>query len=106
MDSPDTVASGSPHAIHARAQGASVVQVESSRLVPWLMLTCVMSALALAASIFGFYEFTVAEREFRLLQNQQQMTNAWLARMGAVSPMDVYQGPEGNFFFKPPPKGK
>lgn len=103
MDSPDTVASGSPHAIHARAQGASVIQVESSRLLPWLMLTCILSGFAVATAVFAIVELARAERETRLLQIQQQMTNAWLARAGLVEPMDVYNGPEGNFFHKPKP---
>lgn len=101
MDSPDTVASASPGSIHSRAQGASVIQVESSRFLPWLMLCCLLSGFAVAFSCFTFYQLTRTEREYELLKIQQQMTNAWLARAGMVEPMDVYQGPEGNYFHKP-----
>lgn len=97
---PDTVASASPHAIHARAQGASVIQVESSRLLPWLGICCILSGFAMAFSIFTFYQLTRTEREYELLKIQQQMTNAWLGRAGFVKPSDVYNGPEGNFFYK------
>lgn len=64
----------------------------------------VLASVSIAFSCFAFYQLTRTEREYRLLQIQQQMTNAWLARAGMVEPMDVYNGPEGNFFHKP--KGK
>lgn len=109
MESPDTVASASPHATHIRGEGGAHVNVNriefSERTLS--IIAIVASAISIAFSCFAFWQLHLTEREFRLLQNQQQMTNGWLARMGAISPMDVYQGPEGNFFFKPPAqKGK
>lgn len=82
---------------------APVAQIRegNTRLLPWLMLTCILSGFAVAVSCFTFWQLTKAEREERLLIMQQQMTNAWLARAGFIEPMDVYNGPEGNYFHKP-----
>ena len=82
------------------------VREGNTKLVPWLMLCALLSGFAVAFSCFCFYQLTRSEREYRLLQIQQQMTNAWLARAGLVEPMDVYVGPEGNLFYKPKPKEK
>lgn len=90
--------------VHTQAHGASVVQIEQARLLPWLMLCCLLSTFALATAIGAILQLARTEREFRLLQIQQQMTNAWLARAGLLKPEDVFQGPEGNVFYKPKEK--
>ena len=72
MTTPETVASSSPYAIHSRASGASLIQVESSRLVPWLLFSCLMAGFALGLSVTTIYIQATAyrelERENRLLQ--------------------------------------
>ena len=90
--------------VHAQAHGASVVQIEHARLLPWLMLCFLLSGFALAAAVFAIIQLSRTEREYRMLQVQQQMTNAWLARAGLLKPEDIYQGPEGNLFYKPKEK--
>ena len=100
----DSVDRRSDNNVHAQAHGASVVQIEQARLLPWLMLCCIFSGFGVALSCFTFYQLTRTEREYELLKIQQQMTNAWLARAGLLKPEDVYQGPEGNLFYKPKEK--
>lgn len=69
---PETVKTQSPGAVDVRAQGASVVQVESSKLLPWLFLCALLSGIALAFSIctvlFCLLSYRELERENRLMQ--------------------------------------
>ena len=52
--------------------GANVSIVETSKLLPWLMLTCILSGFALAASIYANVHYGQSykelERENRLVQ--------------------------------------
>ena len=52
--------------------GATVSIVETSKVMPWLMLTCILSGFALAAAIYANVQYGQAyrelERENRLLQ--------------------------------------
>ena len=52
--------------------GANVSIVETSKVMPWLMLTCLLSGFALAASIYANVQYSRAykelERENRLAQ--------------------------------------
>lgn len=61
------------HNLDVRAQGASIVQMETNKLIPWLMLTSLLAGIALAMSIVTLVIYTQnyreLEREFRLVQN-------------------------------------
>ena len=52
--------------------GATVSIVETSKVMPWLMLTCILSGFALAAAIYANVQYGQAyrelERENRLVQ--------------------------------------
>jgi hypothetical protein len=97
----------SPHSIHARANGASVVQVEQSRLLPWLMVCSILSGIALAVAVIGFAALDNHIAQLRGEVNvdtvQRMFTNAWLARAGVINPddLDLYNGPEGNVYYLP-----
>lgn len=93
---PDTVASGSPGSVHARANGASLIQVESSRLLPWLMISFGVACLSIAFSVFCLIQLSKAEREFRLVQIQVQDQSAIMIREGLKQPGDLANGPGGN----------
>ena len=62
----------SPGSLQAYPQGASIVQLESSRLVPWLILVALLAGGALCTSLLTVYIQATAyrelERENRLLQ--------------------------------------
>jgi hypothetical protein len=75
--------------------------VESSRLLPWLMLIGIMAGFAVAFSSFTFYQLTRSEREFRLVQLQLMDQNAILIREGLKQPADATNGPAGNYQYKP-----
>lgn len=66
----------SPHAISVRPaeHSASVTQIESSKLLPWLMLCCLLAgvAVALAVSMTIIYSqnYRELERENRIAQMQ------------------------------------
>ena len=88
-DAPDTVASCSPHAVHARAAGASVIQIESSRLVPLLLGLAILSGISVALAITAFYQVTLAERETRMLQYYVLEMDAKLIAAGVKKPEDA-----------------
>lgn len=83
---PDVVAPASPHAIHNRAEGASVIQVESSKLVPLIVVLAVISGIAAGLAVFAFYESTNAERESRMLQYYVLEMDAKLIAHGIKKP--------------------
>lgn len=97
---PETIASASPDSIHAHAAGASVIQVETSRLLPWLMLTCILSGASVAVGLFSMYQLAHTEREYRLLQLQVQDQSAIMIREGLKQPGDFANGPGGNLEYK------
>lgn len=91
----------SPGAVRADlrdSQGSSSAQIiESSKLLPWLMLCCLLSAFALATSLFVVlgYQAQMArtERETRLLSLQVQDQSAIMIREGLKQPGDLANGP-------------
>lgn len=58
--------------IHPNGSGATVSIVETSKLLPWICLSCVMSGLALAFAISANWQYSQSykelERENRLVQ--------------------------------------
>lgn len=62
-----------PIHIEPHAPAANIVQNESSKLLPWLMLVCLLSGISLALSIVTLVtyqqNYRMLEREYRLTQN-------------------------------------
>lgn len=84
-------------AIHSRADGASLINVESSKLLPWLMFCSILSGIALATSLFVMMDYRAQlfrnEREYRLLELQVQDQSAIMIREGLKRPSDQINGP-------------
>jgi hypothetical protein len=74
----------SPHAISVAPapHSASVTQVESSKLLPWLMLTCILAAFAVGISILAVSLSQISERESRLAQEDLMYLRASLHARG------------------------
>jgi hypothetical protein len=89
MDTPETVASASPHAIHSRAQGASLIQVESSKLVPLIVVLSILCGMAIFGAVSAFYQATLAEREARMLEYYVLEMDAKLIAAGVKKPEEA-----------------
>lgn len=61
---------------------SSIVQMESNKLLPWLMLTCLLSGLAIAMSWHAIDKATIAERETKLAREDLRVQAIALARHG------------------------
>lgn len=95
----------------ADRQSAQVIQIESSKLLPWLALCLVLCGLSLGGS---FVAVAIAQSEirhvserlaettkqYRLLDNDWQITNAWLASHHVVK--DIH----GNYYFEESDNGR
>lgn len=71
---------------HDNGNAATISIVETSKLLPWLMLVCLMSGFALAASIYANVHYGQAykelERENRLAQLEIDDFKIALAKAG------------------------
>ena len=89
---------------------------ESSRLLPWLMVTCILSGLALgftieARSSYGrdydhiskkyTESYDNLSRQYRMLQLKVDEQNAIMVRAGLILPGDHYEGAAANPLIKP-----
>ena len=89
MDAPpDSVQTQSAGAICAKAQGASLIQVESSKLVPLIVVLACASGLALALAALAWHEASVSERESRMLQYYLLELDARFIGAGLKKPDD------------------
>ena len=74
------------HNLEVQAHGASVVQMESSKLLPWLMLCCVLSGIAVALAVVMTVVYTQnyreLEREYRLQRLETDEMNVRLELAG------------------------
>lgn len=84
-----------------RHYSPSATIIESSRLLPWLMLSAIFSGFAVAFSAFTFYQMTRTERAYQLLQLQVMDQNAIMIREGLKQPTDLVNGPAGNYQYQP-----
>lgn len=93
----------SPHAVHVEPHphSASVTQVESSKLLPWLMLAAVLSGTSLTGAVAALLLAHYSYEETRQLQIQVMDHNALLIREGLAQPTDEVYGPAGNLEYKP-----
>lgn len=74
---------------------------EHSKLLPWLMLCCILSGTAIALSVFSLIWAGMSARETKQLQIQVMDHNALLIREGLAQPTDEMYGPAGNLEYKP-----
>ncbi len=81
-------------------RSASVVQIESNRLLPWLMFTSILSGLAVALSAVAFNGHLRSIKESKQVQVQLMYANAIMLREGLVQPGDMVYGPEGNLEYR------
>ena len=72
--------------ISSTASGASLIQVESSKLVPLLIVLTMISGIAVAFGVVAFYQSTIAERESRMLQYYVLEMDAKLIAAGVKKP--------------------
>lgn len=103
MNAPDRITTkahspDSPSVDQSDSQSSSSAMiVESSKLLPWLMLCCLMSAFSLATSLFVVLGYQAqmqrTERETRLLSLQVQDQSAIMIREGLKRPEDLANGP-------------
>lgn len=79
---------------------SSIVQMESNKLLPWLMIMAMFSAVAMVIAIGAGMCAWWASKEFKQVQVQLMYTNAIMLREGLVQPGDMVYGPEGNLEYK------
>lgn len=76
------VASPNAVSVSPAPHSASVTQIESSKLLPWLMLTCILSAFAVGISVLAVVLSQISERESRLAQEDLMYLRASLHARG------------------------
>lgn len=80
--------------LNAAHGGAIVSQVEHSKLLPWLMLTCLLSGTALGLSVWSVISYSrdyhELEREYRLqrLETDEMNVRLELAKIPKHKPGD------------------
>lgn len=84
------------------SDGAAVINnTEHSKLLPWLMLCCILSAAAVVLSVITSIACYLIFQEQRQIQVQVMDHNALLIREGLAQPTDEVYGPAGNLEYKP-----
>jgi hypothetical protein len=73
---------------------------EHSKLLPWLMLCCIMSAFAMATSMFATGAVWVLYTKFHVLTVTVDNHDALMLREGIKQPGDIAKGPNGNLEYK------
>jgi hypothetical protein len=82
--------------------GATINNMESSKLLPWLMMCAILSGFAVTAAIGAIIWTAMSARETKQLQIQVMDQNALLIREGLAQPLDEVYGPAGNLeYIKP-----
>jgi len=66
------------------------------KLIPWLILSSVLSGFALAAAIFILTEFAQMQSNMARMSIHVMSNDALLLREGIMQPGDQWAGPEGN----------
>jgi len=78
-----------------------VMLTETSKLLPWLMMCCLLSGFACALATGSIIWASMSARETKQLQIQVMDQNALLIREGLKQPGDTVYGPAGNLEYKP-----
>ncbi len=81
-----------------REQSASVIQIESSRLLPALIIIGVLAGIAVAISIMGSISANerarLTERETRIMQDDLKYIRAYLSARGIEVPANHEEAEE------------
>lgn len=90
---------GSPVAMpEVREQSASVIQIETSRLLPAIIFLGVVAAASLAISITGWIaaneKAQLTERETRIMQDDLKFIRAYLSARGIDVPANHEEAEE------------
>lgn len=73
-----------------REQSASVVQIESSKLVPLVIVLAILCGMSIGLTLFSFSEARNAEREARMLEYYVMELDGKLMKSGFLDPKDSY----------------
>lgn len=80
-----------------RANAASAsVHEGNTKLIPWLVLTAILSGFSLATGIFVMIQFAQMENNQARMAVHLMSNDALLLREGILQPGDQWYGPEGN----------
>jgi hypothetical protein len=71
-------------------QAASIVQIESSKLVPWLLLCCLVCGVGIGLGTFAMVSAQRTERETRLLEYYVMELDGKLMQAGIINFKDSY----------------
>lgn len=85
---------------HPTSHVQSVNHTEHSKLLPWLMLTGILSGAAVVTSIVSGIVAWENSNEAKQVQIQLMYANAIMLREGLVQPGDMVYGPEGNLEYR------
>ncbi len=72
--------------VSAKARGASIVQIESGKLVPLIIVLALVAGAGIAVSVAALSYAGVAERESRMLQYYVLEMDAKLIAAGVKKP--------------------
>jgi hypothetical protein len=82
-----------------REQSASLIQIESSRLLPAILFVGLLAAAALAISIVGWIsandKAALTERETRVMEDDLKYIRAYLSARGIDVPRNHEEAEEG-----------
>lgn len=76
--------------------GGAAIHEGNTKLVPWLVLTAMLSGFALAAGILVLIQFAQMENNQARMAVHIMSNDALLLREGIMQPGDQWAGPEGN----------
>ena len=79
------------HSVQTRTApgSASVVQYEQTKLLPWIMVCCLLAGFAAALATFSMVEAQRSEREARMLQYYLLELDAKAIAAGIKKPEDA-----------------
>lgn len=81
-------------------RSAQINNFESSKLLPWLMLTAILSGVAIVTGLVSCFVAWKNVNEAKQVQIQLMYANAIMLREGLVQPGDMVYGPEGNLEYR------
>lgn len=87
MDDPLSQFYASPQ---VSGQSASVVQIESSKLVPLVIVLAILSGVAIGLTSFAFTAASDAEREARMLEYYVMELDGKLMAAGVIESKESY----------------
>jgi len=94
------VSDKSVHSNAAPVSQANNTFHEHSKLLPWIMLCCIISSFGMAMSVFSVGAVWVLYTKFHVLTVTVDNHDALMLREGIKQPGDVAKGPNGNLEFR------